>query len=69
VTGGVFGGGITLLTPQLASQRGIILSAAQIAAIGLNEIVFPAGCAMVVYVALVVGQHLKLLTSGTATRT
>jgi hypothetical protein len=57
----VFGGSITLFTIRTAGLRGDGLTAAQIAAMALNELVFPMGCALVVYAALFVGQHISLI--------
>ena len=57
----VFGGGTTLLTIQAAAAKGIALAAPQIIATAVNEVVFPMGCALVVYIALHVGRQLKLV--------
>jgi hypothetical protein len=63
IAGLVFGGGITLLTISTAQTKGIALVTPQILATAINEIVFPIGCSVVVYVALQIGRHMKLLTS------
>ncbi len=57
----VFGGSTTMLTFQAAAAKGIALAAPQIVATAVNEVVFPMGCALVVFIALHVGRQLKLV--------
>lgn len=66
--GVIFGGGATTLTFQLAQLKGITLTQAQMLTTALNEIVFPIGCSLVVFIALVVGRHLKLISTTPAKR-
>jgi hypothetical protein len=61
--GVVFGSGITLLTIHAAALQGASLAVPQIVATAFNEIVFPIGCTFVVYVALQIGQHVKLVAN------
>lgn len=56
-----FGGGITALTVHVANGRGIALTTPQIVGTSINEIVFPIGCSVVVYIALQVGRQLKAI--------
>ncbi|MBZ9809761.1 hypothetical protein LB542_24515 [Mesorhizobium sp. BR1-1-9] len=60
--GAVFGGGITALTIETAAANELALALPQAIAVGLNEIVFPIGCALVVYVALQVSRHMKFIS-------
>jgi hypothetical protein len=60
--GATFGSGITWLTIFTADANGVPLKPPQMFATGFNEIVFPIGCAIVVYVALQVGRHVKLIS-------
>lgn len=60
----VIGGGVTFATAKLAAMKGIALTPQQIVATGLNEILFPIGCSLVVFVALMIGRQLKIVTSG-----
>jgi len=59
--GAVFGGGITALTIQTAAAKDVALELPQAIATGINEIVFPIGCALVVYITLQVGRHMKFI--------
>jgi hypothetical protein len=61
--GAVFGGGITVLTIETAAAKGAALALPQAVATGLNEIVFPIGCSLVVYIALQVGRHMKFISA------
>lgn len=63
VIGVIFGGGATGLTFHLARLKGVALTSAQMLTTALNEIVFPIGCSLVVFIALVVGRHLKLISA------
>ncbi|RWP37225.1 MAG: hypothetical protein EOR04_28125 [Mesorhizobium sp.] len=60
--GAVFGGGITVLTIETAAANGVALELPRAITTGLNEIVFPIGCALVVYIALQVGRHMKIIS-------
>lgn len=60
LVGIVFGGAITALTWQVAMTDGRPLSTVQLATTGFNEIVFPFGCAVVIYVGQIVGRTLRL---------
>ncbi len=51
ITGLVFGGLVMLLTPATRSSAGALLSW------GVNELVFPMGCAFVLYVGAAYGQR------------
>jgi hypothetical protein len=62
VAGFVFGGSITWLTIAIAAAKDMVMAPPQIIATALNEMVFPIGCALVVYIALRVGRQLKLVT-------
>ena len=55
VTGVVFGGAFLTLVVQSAP---IPLSTPSLVAKGVNELLFPVGCALVVYIAEVLGRHL-----------
>jgi hypothetical protein len=61
--GAVFGGGITALTIEAAAAQDAALALPQAIATGLNEIVFPIGCALVVYIALQVSRHMKYIAA------
>jgi hypothetical protein len=54
VTGVVFGGVFLMLVVQSASPP---LSTPSLVAKGVNELLFPVGCALVVYIAEVLGSH------------
>ncbi|RWO19950.1 MAG: hypothetical protein EOS09_29020 [Mesorhizobium sp.] len=58
----MFGGGITVLTIETAAVNGVALELPRAITTGLNEIVFPIGCALVVYIALQVGRHMKMIS-------
>ena len=60
--GAVFGGGVTALTIQTAAAKDVALELPQAIATGINEIVFPIGCALVVYITLQVSRHMKFIT-------
>ena len=62
VAGFVFGGSITWLTIAIAAARDMAMAPPQIIATALNEMIFPIGCALVVYIALRVGRQMKLVT-------
>lgn len=55
----LFGGTIVLMTSQAAESMGFSLSNPRLAALSINEIVFPIGCAIVTFVALEVGRQIK----------
>jgi hypothetical protein len=59
--GAVFGGGVTALTIQTAAANDLAFDLPQAIATGINEIVFPIGCALVVYISLQVGRHMKFI--------
>jgi len=63
IVGIVFGGGATWLTLELARSKHVALTDAQVLTTALNEILFPIGCTLVVFIALTVGRHLKLIAS------
>jgi hypothetical protein len=54
VTGVVFGGAFLTLVVQSAPTR---LSTPSLVAKGVNELLFPVGCALVVFIAEVLGSH------------
>jgi hypothetical protein len=62
LAGLVFGGSITWLTIAIATAKDMVMAPPQIIATALNEMVFPIGCALVVYMALRVGRQLKLVS-------
>ncbi|WP_287346388.1 hypothetical protein [Mesorhizobium sp.] len=43
-------------------MNGVALELPRAITTGLNEIVFPIGCALVVYIALQVGRHMKMIS-------
>jgi len=59
----VFGTGATWLTLELARTKNITLTDAQLLTTVLNEVLFPIGCSLVVFTALTVGRHLKLIAA------
>jgi hypothetical protein len=63
LVGIVFGGSITWLTIDIAAARDMVMAPPQVIATALNEMVFPIGCALVVYIALSVGRQLKLVST------
>jgi len=48
-TGLVFGGTITALTWQAVSAGGAVPELARIVGVGVNELLFPIGCALVIF--------------------
>jgi hypothetical protein len=60
LTGVVFGGAITVLNWYAASVAGTPLTAAKLASTVVNEMVFPVGCAVVIYLGLAVRRSLNL---------
>jgi hypothetical protein len=60
LAGLVFGGSITWLTIAIATAKDMVMAPPQMIATALNEMAFPIGCALVVYMALKVGRQLKL---------
>jgi hypothetical protein len=63
LAGIVFGGSITWLTIDIAAAKGIAMASPQILATAINEMIFPIGCSLVVYIALRVGRQLKLVVA------
>ncbi|MGE0283120.1 MAG: hypothetical protein AB7P20_21220, partial [Rhizobiaceae bacterium] len=63
LVGVLFGGGATWLTFELARAKQMALTEAQMLTTALNEVLFPIGCSLVVFVALTVGRHLKLIAA------
>jgi hypothetical protein len=63
VAGIVFGGSITWLTIGIAAAGDMIMAPPQIIATALNEMVFPIGCALVVYIAIGVRRQFKLVAT------
>jgi len=63
VIGVVFGGAIAALTYQAAVTKGLEPGAVQVASSIINEVIFPIGCAFVIYVGQLVGRSTKLLQS------
>lgn len=61
--GVVFGGAIAALTYQAAVMQGLQPGPVQIASSIINEVIFPIGCALVIYVGQLVGRSTKLLQS------
>lgn len=57
----VFGGAVTVLTWRAAWVAGAPLSDAKLAATVVNEILFPLGCAFVIFLGQQVGRSLKLI--------
>jgi hypothetical protein len=58
-----FGGTITALTIWTAHRKGLTMPPPAQFATSINEIVFPIGCAFVVFVGLQVGRQIKLLNT------
>ena len=61
-----FGGAITGLTWWVASDNGSPLPPAALAATVINEMVFPVGCALVIYVGQSVGRHVRVFDASPA---
>lgn len=59
----IFGGAITFLTIHAAGLQQAHMATPQVVALVLNEMLFPVGCSFVVYLALNIGQHVKLVTA------
>lgn len=59
----VFGGSITWLMVAVAAATDMVMAPPQIIATALNEMIFPIGCALVVYIAISVGRQLKLVAA------
>lgn len=59
-SGVVFGGAIAALTWRVALSKGLNPQPPQILAIIVNEVVFPIGCAFVIYTGQLVGGHVNL---------
>ncbi len=66
VAGLSFGGAITLLTWRAAFHDGAPLTQSALAVTAINEVVFPVGCAVVIFLGQFVGRHLKVLDSAAA---
>ncbi|CCV16136.1 hypothetical protein [Mesorhizobium sp. STM 4661] len=62
--GAVFGGGITVLTIETALAKDVALALPQAITTAVNEIVFPIGCSLVVYIALQVSRNMKFISAG-----
>lgn len=60
----IFGGAITGLTWRAASHGGAPLAAPVLGATVINEMVFPVGCALVIFFGQFVGHHVKVLDAG-----
>lgn len=63
LVGGLFGGAITLLTWWTATAGGAPFSPVRLATTVVNEMVFPLGCALVIFGGLEVGRSLKVIDS------
>lgn len=63
VAGLAFGGAITALLIYRAGLAGTPMTGGRIVATSINEMLFPIGCTLVVYVALRVSVHVKQLTA------
>jgi hypothetical protein len=61
IIGAIFGGAIMILSHQVALASGKTLSQPQLIGMTINEIVFPIGCALVVYIGLVARRSLGIL--------
>ena len=59
----VFGGAIAWFAHQAALTKGMAPGGAQVAAGLINEVVFPVGCAMVIYAGQLVGRSARLIES------
>lgn len=59
-----FGGAVTVITWRAALVAGTPLSDAKLAATVVNEMLFPLGCAFVIFLGQQVGQSLKLIEAG-----
>jgi hypothetical protein len=59
--GAFFGGTVAWLSYQAAIAKGMQMGPAQIGASLINEVVFPVGCALVVYAAQLVARSAKLM--------
>src|SRR6478752_7404509 len=60
----IFGGAITGLTWRAADRGGTPLTPPMLAATTINEMVFPVGCALVIFLGHLVGHHVKVLDAG-----
>lgn len=58
--GVIFGGAIAALTYQVALAKGLTPAPPQILASVVNEVVFPIGCAFVIYIGQLVSGHMNL---------
>ncbi len=56
-----FGGLVTVLTARAAAVSGAPLTDLRLAATVVNEVLFPAGCALVIFVGQEVGRSLKAI--------
>lgn len=61
VTGAVFGGAIVALSHRAALARGRVMEPAQLIGMSINELLFPVGCALVIYAGQIVGRNLAAI--------
>jgi hypothetical protein len=61
--GVTIGGTIMFISARIASQSGLVFAAPQMVASIVNEILFPIGCAAVIYVGQFVGRNLKIIAA------
>lgn len=59
--GAVFGGTITALGLQVSESKGHPQTPVDIAATALNEMLFPIGCAIVIFVGQIVARHVRVI--------
>ena len=58
-----FGGSISAMTYNSAIAKGIELPAAQLIGTILNEVLFPVGCAAIIYVSLLITRNIRAITA------
>ena len=63
VIGLVFGGGIAALSHHVALAKGLNPGLPQIVGSVVNEVVFPIGCSLVIYMGQLIGRHVNVTSS------
>lgn len=65
-TGAVFGGLIVLVTWQFTRLAGSSLALPGLVGLGINELLFPAGCALVIFAIQYIGGHVRAIEAKTS---
>lgn len=68
LVGVVFGGAIAFFTYQVAVSKGLSPGAVQIVSSIINEVIFPIGCAAVIYSSQLVGRSARLIEQANAAK-